>query len=716
MGGLSFTYWAQQRQARMARAELAMAEAGRLRDEAVKEPDNDEKWLVAERGIAEAARAIADAGRSEATERLAAMRDHVHAGREAARRDRKLLDALYSVRSSKQDLRHSGTDARYTEAFREAGLDIDGAPAEEIAAKLRVQPAVVLDSVVAALDDWALERRAGKQPVSRWRRPLEAARAADPDGYRDRVRTALLNIDSKAREKELRNLATAPEAAKLPPPSAVLLASALRDLKAYEPAVALLRAVTGRHPRDVWANYELAAMIREFQPTHLEEAARYYTAARALQPETAHDLAHLLLEMRRDTEAFAIFDDLVQLPKHDSRDLICYGIALSDRLMKESGEILQRAETEARTEVQLNPDDALAHRNLGSALRILGKYDEAVFHLSEAIRLEPDDPSTHVWLAVALSGQGKMEESIAVLRETIRLKPDYPEAHSGLAGVFDRQAKPDAALAEAREAIRLKPEEAKFHIELGLRLATQQRFDDAIAEFRTAQRLNPEYPTAHCSLGMVVYGLGDYAMAASELRKGDELRSKLVGEPFTPNEQIIAFDKVAAQAARLPAVVEGSDRPRNADEFLFFADGAYKKKLYGACVRLYDDALSAQPGLTEDRQRQHRYNAACAAALAAAGQGVEKPAPEDRARTNLRRQAIAWLNVELDAWTKILECGKAKDFNVAFHLNHWTEDSDLASIRDPESLAKLPECERELLRKLWARVDALLAKARKETR
>jgi hypothetical protein len=44
-------------------------------------------------------------------------------------------------------------------------------------------------------------------------------------------------------------------------------------------------------------------------------------------------------------------------------------------------------------------------------------------------------------------------------------------------------------------------------------------------------------------------------------------------------------------------------------------------------------------------------------------------------------------------------------------LQHWQADSDLAGIRDPEALAKLPEAERKEWQALWAEVDALIAKA-----
>ena len=111
-------------------------------------------------------------------------------------------------------------------------------------------------------------------------------------------------------------------------------------------------------------------------------------------------------------------------------------------------------------------------------------------------------------------------------------------------------------------------------------------------------------------------------------------------------------------------------------------------------------------------QVQHRYNAACAAALAGCGQGKDDPPLDDAARTRWRKQAIDWLKADLAAWSKILESGppQARPF-IAQTLQHWKADPDLAGLRDPAALDKLPEDEQNACRALWKDVDALLARA-----
>src|SRR5262249_19291923 len=156
-------------------------------------------------------------------------------------------------------------------------------------------------------------------------------------------RAAILEPDAKSREAALRKLAGQPEAANLSPSSAVLLASALRKLKAIEPAVAVLRAVVLRHPQDIWANYVLAGALGELRPPQREEAVRYYTAARSLRPQTAHSLAHLLDEMGRGEEALSVFADLVARRPADACNLGCYATCLKERGRPETAAILDRA-------------------------------------------------------------------------------------------------------------------------------------------------------------------------------------------------------------------------------------------------------------------------------------------------------------------------------------------------------------------------------------
>ena len=128
-------------------------------------------------------------------------------------------------------------------------------------------------------------------------------------------------------------------------------------------------------------------------------------------------------------------------------------------------------------------------------------------------------------------------------------------------------------------------------------------------------------------------------------------------------------------------------------------------------ARFWAEALDADPKLGDNRQLQVRYNAACAAALAAAGQGKDDPPPDEAARAKLRGQALDWLKAELVTWGKVLDAAPRQiKAMIAPTLQHWKADTDLASVRDPEPLSKLPDDERKAWRGLWEEVDALKKK------
>jgi hypothetical protein len=48
---------------------------------------------------------------------------------------------------------------------------------------------------------------------------------------------------------------------------------------------------------------------------------------------------------------------------------------------------------------------------------------------------------------------------------------------------------------------------------------------------------------------------------------------------------------------------------------------------------------------------------------------------------------------------------------VVIAMKRWKSDTDLAGIRDPEPLARLPEAERKEWQAFWAEVDGLIVKA-----
>ncbi|HYT92770.1 MAG TPA: hypothetical protein VEL76_28900 [Gemmataceae bacterium] len=111
-----------------------------------------------------------------------------------------------------------------------------------------------------------------------------------------------------------------------------------------------------------------------------------------------------------------------------------------------------------------------------------------------------------------------------------------------------------------------------------------------------------------------------------------------------------------------------------------------------------------------DWRAGHRYRAARAAAVAGFGGGADGAALSEAERARWRKQARVWLRLDLAAWTKGLQTARPADrAEVQKTLARWRDDPDLAGLRDPGALDRLPAAERQECRALWSDLDVRLA-------
>jgi serine/threonine protein kinase/Flp pilus assembly protein TadD len=414
-----------------AAVERVVGHAVTLRDQALAHPEDVSRWQVALVAVQQSE--VGDD--AAARDRLQDLRTEVQAGLDAAQRDQALLDRLVEIRSAKaDDPSGSATDAAYAASFREAGIDLAKLTPAEAAAKIKARPTSVAPGLTAALDDWAAIRR-GKNAAEAAQ--LSAvARVADPDPWRNELRAALDQANQAAQRTALQGLAKKAKFEELGPISLHLLGSALHDAGDNKLAESVLRRAQGRHPRDVWINYELGSVLGTLNRT--DEAIRFRTAARAIRPETAHGLAHALAERGDFDEAIAVLCDLVALRPQHIQHLGRLRLILEER---------------------------------GQSLKVVAaEIDRAVAPLHEAVRLKPDDVEAHAILGRTLFLQGKLDEAIAEIRAVKRLEPNRRMDWVRLTSVFGAPIGPK------------RPEPGKAYKVFWTYLADTRTPDEALSE------------------------------------------------------------------------------------------------------------------------------------------------------------------------------------------------------------------------------------------
>jgi serine/threonine protein kinase/tetratricopeptide (TPR) repeat protein len=205
-------------------------------------------------------------------------------------------------------------------------------------------------------------------------------------------------------------------------------------------------------------------------------------------------------------------------------------------LRQATRESMDRAIAAFEDATRHDPEYANAWAALGGAYGLKGNFMSMEEMLHKAIELEhralaidPSHPDARVWLASALVALGRVDEGIVELREALRTDPDHAQAHQGLARAY-WIGKGDfaAAIPEFERSIELNPEGGYSYLQLGLLLAWTGDFDRAEAVCRRAVDLQEQYLSgnmglqvvgAHARLGYVLYLRGDDEGALREYER-----------------------------------------------------------------------------------------------------------------------------------------------------------------------------------------------------
>jgi Flp pilus assembly protein TadD len=499
------------------------------------------------------------------------------------------------------------------------------------------------------------------------------------------------------------------------------IASALEEKGRLDEAIEELREATRLEPSDATWHFYLGNDLGKVGKT--DEAMAELRQAIVLEPQFARAhgaLGNVLCEKGQAEEALAEYRLSVEYDKADA-DLRA-NLALELVAQGHPGE----AATICRESLRRNKDDLQAHAILGDALNRMGRAREAIpeyqAYLSLKKHISKEDWTAYLNLSVALDKTGELDDAIAAARQARDLNNNAANVHSNLASVLLEKGLLDEAIAEYQAALRLKPENVNAHIDLGVAFHGKDQVDAAMAEYRQALRLEPLNALAHTNLGQCLMQTS-LTEALVYLRRGHELASQNPDSDNPDFEQRFALyvqrcEHLIELDSKLPAILRGEEQPTSAAQRAEYAALCSSKRRYRTAARLFADAFAADPKLAEDLQPHHlyRFSAACAAARAGCGQGVDAGKLPAAERARWREQAISWLRADLDAWaTQIPSDGKAAPRALLRALGYWLRNADLAGLRDAAAVAALPPAEQEACRKLWADVADVLARATRQS-
>jgi len=191
------------------------------------------------------------------------------------------------------------------------------------------------------------------------------------------------------------------------------------------------------------------------------------------------------------------------------------------------------ASTQFRAVVTLDPASAQGWFRLGNALTAAASgggstLPEAITASERSLVLQPNQTEASRDLGLALRLAGRLDEALAVLRPTLRRGSDQPDLHMSIGNTLLEAGEREAALAHLRRAVALLPAEAATQFNLGNLLLSVG--DPNAAERAYRRSWLTGNPNGLVRAGMARYQVGRVAEAEAALRAALDLP----GVAFSP--------------------------------------------------------------------------------------------------------------------------------------------------------------------------------------
>ena len=150
--------------------------------------------------------------------------------------------------------------------------------------------------------------------------------------------------------------------------------------------------------------------------------------------------------------------------------------------------------------VELDKNNLKAHNNLGHALAVKGRHEEAISHFKKALGNNKIKRELQYNIAKAYQSLGEYDKAIQHYKSSLAIDPDYIDASLNLGTVYYHLKDYDNAVYYFMNVLRINPGHAGAHNNLGVALLNQNKTEKAIYHFNMAIKSDPKNEMARKNL------------------------------------------------------------------------------------------------------------------------------------------------------------------------------------------------------------------------
>ncbi len=213
-----------------------------------------------------------------------------------------------------------------------------------------------------------------------------------------------------------------------------------------------------------------------------------------------------------------------------------------EQLADEANQLAKRLAT--------SPNNVELINNLASIRRRQGFIQAAIAGFQLALQIRPDLAVVHYNLGNAYAEAGQSEDGISAYQQAIHYQPHFPEAYQNLGDLLNKNGEFEQAIVCYQRSLELRPESLAVLSNLGNALVRMGEYHSAENYLRRAQALSPNIPEVYNNLGRVFLELNQMTAAEQAFRTAITLAPNLY-EAYVNLSGILALRNQHEQSLEL---------------------------------------------------------------------------------------------------------------------------------------------------------------------
>ncbi|GAC1670558.1 MAG: hypothetical protein PVS2B2_01220 [Candidatus Acidiferrum sp.] len=177
-------------------------------------------------------------------------------------------------------------------------------------------------------------------------------------------------------------------------------------------------------------------------------------------------------------------------------------------------------EKEYRRALELNPNDAMVCLWFGEFLQEMGRNEEALVEMRQAMVLDPLSSAGANELGYIFYTARQYDQAILAFQNAMELEPDMIEAQVGLGWVYGEKKMYPEAIAELEKALNLSNRHQLIVASLGKVLGDSGKKQEARQLLEELQQRSKHRYVSPCLIALIQIGLGEKDEAIASLEQG----------------------------------------------------------------------------------------------------------------------------------------------------------------------------------------------------